>query len=308
MSKYFKSLNLKSGVMLGLAGAVIIASVGLTVTSSQGATYGSPESSSVMITNRKGNSGGTGIILNSSRSESQILTNKHVCGVVENGGVVRTRSSNYQVVSYLTSDRSDLCLLTVAADLKINTKVAQQPPAVYSSAHISGHPRLLPNVITHGHVSDKRIIEVFTGIRACTEEEAGGQLGLLCMIFGGMPVIESYESTLVTATIQPGSSGSGIYNDNNELIGVVFAGSGDLGYAWTVPYEQVTNFLYKDHMKLKSSLINREINIAELLGASKARNWRETVREVQKKCDAGFDTKFAKACELLKADDMIWVE
>jgi V8-like Glu-specific endopeptidase len=41
---------------------------------------------------------------------------------------------------------------------------------------------------------------------------------------GGIPDIMQYDSTLVTATIMPGSSGSGVYNENKELAGVVFAG------------------------------------------------------------------------------------
>ena len=45
---------------------------------------------SVMITRYDGRSGGSGVILSSSKNSSKILTNAHVCEVVANGGIVRS--------------------------------------------------------------------------------------------------------------------------------------------------------------------------------------------------------------------------
>lgn len=269
----------------------------------------SPAKASVMITNRAGTSGGTGIILESTQNQSSILTNKHVCGVVKKGGAVRTLNGVYQVVSYLESDRSDLCLISIADDLGVRTNIANRPPSMYDHAKISGHPALMPNVISEGHVSGRRIIDVFVGMKPCTEEEQSSELGLICLIFGGMPIIQSFESTLITATIMPGSSGSGIYNSDNELIGVVFAGQGDLGYAWTVPYEQVLNFLYRDHQNLKTVLIDQSISLKDSLTGDQ-KDWRQALKEVKAKCAAGgnVDPNFSKVCSFLRTDDLIWVK
>ena len=44
------------------------------------------EKTTVMITNKEGNSGGTGWILKSTPIRSYIVTNKHVCGIAETFG------------------------------------------------------------------------------------------------------------------------------------------------------------------------------------------------------------------------------
>ena len=41
----------------------------------------------------------------------------------------------------------------------------------------------------------------------------------------------------------PGSSGSAIYNEKGEISALVFAGQGDLGYAFAVPVEYIYAFL-----------------------------------------------------------------
>lgn len=252
-----------------------------------------------MIVNRAMNSGGTGIILKSNKSQSTILTNDHVCRVVKKGGVVRSRSGDYQVESIVESETSDLCLISVLADLGVDTKISDKTPQLYDNLNVSGHPALMPNVVSSGHRSGRQIIQVMSGMRPCTEEEESGPLGLACLVFGGMPVVKSYESVLVTATIMPGSSGSGVYNSNGELAGVVFAGSKDFGYAWTVPYEQVLNFLYKEHADLKVQRISQEMDLFAKDDESKKQ------REVMQKCANSTDEHVINFCEILQ-HDMVW--
>jgi S1-C subfamily serine protease len=201
-----------------------------------------PTANSVMITNLAKNSGGSGVILRSSETESIILTNAHVCKVVEKGGLVSGVAGDFMVTLYAPTAYHDLCLVQVAGNLKQHTKVATKAPmAYYEKALISGHPRLLPNVVTTGHYSGRKIIKLLAGFEPCKPEELSKDMG--CAFFGVKPVIKDIESTLVTATIMAGSSGSGIYNSNMELTNLVFAGSGDLSYAFAVPFEYLRNFL-----------------------------------------------------------------
>lgn len=215
-----------------------------------------PSSFTVMITNREGNSGGSGSVIDTSPSESKILTNAHVCiGALKKGGKIRkVDGEEHRVTGYYLSDEHDLCLLTVAADLKNSVKIASQAPDLYEEATITGHPSLMPNIINKGHVSGRMIIDIMTGVRKCTDQDAKDpRKNFLCMMFGIVPIIKSYESMSVSATIMPGSSGSAVLNSNNELAGVVFAGiSRGLSYAFTVPYESVRNFLSKE-MKQKQN-------------------------------------------------------
>lgn len=252
--------------------------------------------SSVMIVNRTMRHGGTGIILASGSAKSTILTNDHVCRAVKDGGVVRARTGDYQIATMIESELSDLCMITVLADLGVETSLSHTVPQFYDSAVVSGHPALMPNVISTGHFSGRQIISVMTGMRKCTQEELTDPVyGLACAFFGGLPIVKSFESELVTATIMPGSSGSGVYNDKNELSGVVFAGSEGFGYAWIVPYEQVVNFLYREHRHLKEQTVSQELSLVE-------KDERNKIRELLQKCSTAKDEIIIRYCSILKRD------
>lgn len=258
---------------------------------------------SVMITNRAQNHGGTGIILSSSPEKSSVLTNAHVCKVVTEGGVVVTNSGGiFQVNSVRISEVSDLCILSVLNDLKSNAVVAKSGPEMYDDIQVAGHPALMPNIISKGHLSGQSIIQVMTGIRPCTDEDLSGDNGLLCVFLGGIPVIKSYQSRLVSATIMPGSSGSGVYNSSRQLIGVVFAGQGDFGYGWTVPYEQLVNFLQNESPKIPETLIKQELNLNV---QTKSRiNIKDLLLKCQK-LDRNTNKKILNVCEILSRD-VLW--
>jgi len=254
---------------------------------------------SVKITNREMNHGGTGIILNSDSNKSQVLTNAHVCEVVKDGGVVITESGNkYQVNSTKISQASDLCILSVLSDLHYGTKLAAKTPEMYDDIAVAGHPALMPNIISKGHLSGKDILQVMTGIKPCTDF---AENPVLCAFLGGIPQIRSFDSRLVSATIMPGSSGSGVYNSKNELIGVVFAGQGDFGYGWTVPYEQVKNFLETEQTTLKDNLAKQEVSL-------KNPDQQSKIKEAIIKCsklDVRSDKKLKDICSILGRDN-IW--
>ncbi len=253
---------------------------------------------SVKITNREMNHGGTGIIFESYANNSFVLTNAHVCEVVKDGGVVITENGNkYQVNSTKISKSSDLCILTVLSDLHYRTKLAAKTPEMYDEIAVVGHPALMPNIISRGHLSGKDILQVMTGMRECTEDDLR-ENPLMCVFLGGIPVLRSFESRLVSATIMPGSSGSGVYNSSNELIGVVFAGQGDFGYGWTVPYEQVKNFLETEQTTLKDNLAKQEVSLKNTDQQSK-------IKEAIIKCSKlAFknDKKLKDICNIISRD------
>jgi hypothetical protein len=261
--KTIKSIDLKNPIEFLMTMATLAFLGGLV---SLGVMLAAPENdprlSSVMITNRKGSSGGTGVILSSQEAESVIITNAHVCKGIQKGGVVVSNGVQHQIIGYKASEQFDLCLVKVASNLGVNTKVADKTPEFYDHATISGHPALLPNVISEGHYSGRRIIEVLVGVKECTKEDLDTQLGIFCLFFGGIPIIKNYESQLVTALIMPGSSGSGVYNSKKELTNLVFAGSGDLAYAWTVPHEQVVNFINIESKSIAYTAPDQTVNLS----------------------------------------------
>ena len=258
---------------------------------------------SVKITNMAGTHGGTGIILKSNPASSLVLTNSHVCGVVEDeGGKVTGQAGSFAVTEYKKSETHDLCLIRVSGNLEGGVTLAKRPPqAYYEPALISGHPALYPNVKTVGHFSGRQNVSVLVGFKPCTDEDlADPNKGMYCIMLGGLPVIKQYDSILVTATIMPGSSGSAVYNSNYELSGVVFAGSGQLGYAWTVPYEYVRNFLTKESRDIK---FTKPSNVLNLFPDSQKKSKESAImQKLESVCESSDRTKMKSLCELLQSN------
>lgn len=247
----------------------------------------------VMITNKAENSGGTGIVYKSSKNGSYVLTNAHVCHVVENGGVIKTDAVTYQVQSYLKSEVSDLCLIYTPVNLKGQTKLASKDPDIFTLSKVAGHPALMPTVVSLGHFAGRQIISVMTGTKPCTDADKDDAF---CTFFGVIPIIKSYDSQLVTSTIMPGSSGSGVYNTKNQLSGVVFAGQGDFGYAWIMPFEYVKQFL------------NIEVYTGTWVNVDQTLTKQTTdanSKEMVKKCSQATDPKIVRFCKILRRD-VVW--
>lgn len=210
----------------------------------------------VMITNLATNSGGSGSIVGNSKSHSEILTNAHVCNVVRHGGLVHTYTGKeYSISSFLVSKMHDLCLITVMADLGAHTEVSNYPPIMFENIVVSGHPKLLPLIITKGHVTGRKMVQVLTGFRDCTPKDLENPLlAFFCNSIGQLPVVQTYETVIVSALIQPGSSGSGVYGAEGKISAVIFAGAGELGFGVAVPWEYVYNFINVEVKSLDSVL------------------------------------------------------
>ncbi len=197
---------------------------------------------SAMITLENKRSGGSGVIIKSLPNMSWVLTNKHVCQLIQNGGLVTTDQGSYPVYSFQVYSRHDLCLIKVLANLHQNNRLAERSPELYSGVVIAGHPALLPTIITRGHFTSHMIIQLMIDTKKCDGSETGDD-SFMCALTGQKPVVQSYEAQPVTATIMAGSSGSGVFNNRGEISGLVFAGSEGLSYGFIVPYEYVKDFL-----------------------------------------------------------------
>jgi S1-C subfamily serine protease len=240
-------------------------------------------SATVMITNVGQSSGGSGVVIYNDDNESSVLTNRHVCELLKDGGSVSLVNGQSHLVSkYVMSNIHDLCLVGVQANLGHSAKVANRSPKIYEKATVSGHPNLLPNVVSTGHFSGNKVIRVLTGFKECTKADLKDpQLGILCIIFGKLPVLKTYETVLATAMIMPGSSGSAVYNEDFEISGLVFAGSGEMSYAFTVPYTYVHEFLNKEIPKLKVNVPNYTLDVRSLIQES---GKKKSIQEIVNAC------------------------
>lgn len=241
--------------------------------------------STVMITSLNEKGGGSGSVISSEKNKSLVLTNSHICESLTDGGLVKTSDGEkHTISSFVVSDMHDLCLITVPAKLPGRVSIANSAPKMFEVATVSGHPALLPNVVTQGHFSGKKIIDVFTGLRECQKSDFENEEALvLCYFFGGMPQIRTYETILVTATIMPGSSGSAVYNSNKELSAVVFAGSDSIGYAFAVPYEYVRSFLNEEVDQLTPFVPDYERDIFTISAQQNKTKFK--LKNIKDKCE-----------------------
>lgn len=258
----------------------------------------------VKITRLDERSGGTGVVLSSSTTESKVLTNNHVCGVVEHGGIVSNNYGRGFVTSFIRSEIHDLCLITVAANFHTKTTLADEPPKLTTIAAVSGFPKLMPNIITRGSFGDHQIVSIMIGMKPCTVEDMASPdptVGLICAFVGGLPIIRNYDAQFTGATIQPGNSGSAVYNEAGELSGLVFAGSGDLSYGLIVPYEFLVNFLTRE---IPNSNLTRNLpNTTFTLGGSSTQESKSFNKACQKYRQGNENYSFMeKWCNSLNQD------
>lgn len=195
----------------------------------------------VKITNPEQSSGGTGSVLESGMFGSLILTNKHVCQSIEKGWILIQNNKGYRINRFKMFDRHDLCIVETRANLGVSTKLAGKFPKIGDKSIVTGHPLLLPQTVTTGHFGDELKIEVVIDVRECTAEEEK-ETPMPCAFFG-KAITEEYETQYTSNLIQPGNSGSAVFNEKGELSAVVFAGNSDLGFTFTVPMLYITYFI-----------------------------------------------------------------
>jgi len=205
-------------------------------------------STSVKIMNIELNSGGTGSIFRSYSNASHILTNKHVCRLIEQGGYVVKDEKKYLITHYKKFPHHDLCMVRTKKTFGISLVVADTLAKPAQTTYVSGHPNLLPHIATKGHLSSNMTIQLIVGVEACTEEDFANGRALDCLFFGGLPKIEEFSSDVVSNLIKPGSSGSAVFNKKGEIIGVVYAGNGrDFSHGFIVPHIYVLYFIQNAH-------------------------------------------------------------
>lgn len=227
----------------------------------------------VMVSNRQKSSGGSGVILSSGPSASYILTNAHVCGVLEKeGGLISTTQGDFVVERYVKSNVHDICGIQVLKNLQINTPVANTSE-YGDKVRISGHPFLLPNTVTDGYLSNSLEITLLIDVKECTEKELEENL-LMCLAFNGMPIIKNYTAQTTSSMIAPGNSGSGVFNEKGELVGLAFAGIGrGISHGLIVPLEYVQFFLTKEVATLTWTESNAAKRGSEIVGQESKRSF-----------------------------------
>jgi S1-C subfamily serine protease len=279
-------MNFKMSRLKVLCGAAALILLGI-LTFSGNTVH--PKSSSelsrtaVMITNMAGNSGGSGVILHSDKEGSTILTNHHVCNLAYSGARLTTSTTTALVTSFKISQFHDLCLITTKTNLGVSTELSSLPPSLEDESIVSGFPNLNPHSVTKGYFSNRVTIPVMKGVRECTPEEQSGDLQIVCMFLGGIPLIELYDSQYTTSLIMAGSSGSAVFNIKGEISGLVFAGGSGIAFGFIVPWEYLNNFVKNEVPNLPVLVPNMQLDISSIV--SKKIKFTESKKNLLAECE-----------------------
>lgn len=201
----------------------------------------------------KGNSGGgSGVILQSTKTASYILTNRHVCAIAKSGSlqIITNDRKKYDVEKYKFSKKHDVCIAKVTANLIYSTKLASERSSFGESITVSGHPYLYPNMVQKGHMSEDMTISIVTGFAECEKKDYKNFR--LCSWLGKLPIISRLESQTASVYVAGGNSGSAIFNEEGEITALVYAGRGrGLSPAILVPHEYIVKFLKEEIQTVK---------------------------------------------------------
>lgn len=215
-------------------------------------------SKTVIVRGMAGN--GSGVIINSEKSSSFVLTNAHVCEIAEKGYTFVVKNKiRYRVTHLKKSKEHDLCLMRVTGDLNAKTKISDEIPKLFDKMTVMGHPRGGSLVITDAVFSSNAIFQVNDIENGLPCDQIPKELlpprdrkylKKICKNYGGVfPSIVMLDSMIISAVVMPGSSGSPVFNKKGQLTALIFgirAGVDMAGYAHAVPLKYIRQFLLEE--------------------------------------------------------------
>ena len=178
--------------------------------------------------------GGTGFHVKAKSGQTYILTNAHICEMSENGEPLQvTLEGSKQPMDrkiIFVSKKHDMCLmeaipgvegLSLANNVDIGDKIT-----------VVGHPNLRPLILSEGELIDKDSETQIVKYIIETEEQQNkceGKIATFMGFFGPVTVcLQADQAYQVAAITYPGNSGSPVVNKFGNVIGLLYAGRGNI--------------------------------------------------------------------------------
>lgn len=192
----------------------------------------------VRITNLNGQSGGTGFFVEAPSGNRYILTNSHVCLMPS---LLYVEGQQVTPIEISLSG-PDLCLLAPPKNSSARgaLKVRKAPLFLGEFVSVLGHPQLAPLTLTSGEFS--ATVKVAVAFAMVADPTQCPQSTSSMFIGFGFVCMREFSAAQTTIVIEPGNSGSPMFDAYGNVVGVVFAGD-ELGRAFAVTLSDVQEFL-----------------------------------------------------------------
>lgn len=234
--------NTKMPLILILTGLAIVLFTATSCTTKQG-VYRDTAKSVVMVTSPDEPGGGTGFIVraavNGKKGVKAVLTNAHVCGVVQTGPLMVSNDTSIEMSPIIRVNKEhDLCLLYSVPGPALS--VSSNDLGEFEELYVVGHPRLSPKTPTEGVYIGEEIavlpdtVDAVTGVCPSGTKELDTLFGTICL--------RKMQLAKATFPIFPGNSGSPVVNAAGELVGIVNSANRD-NQGGFIPLRYVKEFL-----------------------------------------------------------------
>lgn len=224
-----------------IASALVILGVSLITFSGLYLLNSEPQNSIVKVLNpnNPGN-GGTGFVIRNKEGKRVIITNEHVCAVNNaNTMVIETRSGRSYIKNILNINyQRDLCVIE-GVDLPA-LNLSDTSPIPYNLLTVYGNPFLNPTQPSKGVFVGNTLASILKPLNKDGHCESGGQY-VETMFFTAC--VMQYELSMTTVPIYPGSSGSPVLNESNQVVGVMNAGDNISHYGLYIPLQYLREAL-----------------------------------------------------------------
>lgn len=178
--------------------------------------------------------GGTGFLVQLSQQDTPvILTNAHICSLPTQPGFLLAVQGKavYAVKIKAISKVTDLCMITASPEILRNRKpyvLARRTINDGDHVTVIGHPYLRP-------------LTKFDGYFISVSMEP------FAIVKDNFPFSPEHTAPVarVDFSIYPGNSGSPVLNDDNDVVGIVFAREGVFSTGLFIPQSSIKEFLQR---------------------------------------------------------------
>jgi S1-C subfamily serine protease len=195
----------------------------------------------VKVTNKAGDRGGTGYIIEAPSGAAFVLTNAHVCIGAQEPLYGHRQGARNKLKVVEISKETDLCLLD-SPYKGVNGLELADSADIGEELALIGHPALMPITMVKGELITYTEAAFPIPSEFC-ESKKGPFRYITVYDFFKICIGEVPEAAMTTLVALGGNSGSPIINIRGQVVGTLFAARSDNHWSLIVSLESIRSFL-----------------------------------------------------------------